>query len=238
MANSGKTELIKGILLIISFFGVLILMFSPVFNGLNAFEVSDKLFNSIAKGSSYYIQDILKESEEYKGKIFEAKIKLKDDKMIPDAEKVFTLSGGQFSNDNGNLKISGDIAQIVQAAIKDSDSMFYNKGKEICDSYGYPEKSEKQIMVTWWTCFKEIMKDLKKQEKFKDAEFIDNVMKKTIEVAYNFYEITPEKAIDKAGVLSIALIFYIFYTLWWGYAILFVFEGLGLRMKAGRKKEM
>jgi hypothetical protein len=28
------------------------------------------------------------------------------------------------------------------------------------------------------------------------------------------------------------------YTMWWGFAIFFLFEGFGLEMKAGKKKEM
>lgn len=232
-----KKELTKGILLVITFLGVLFLMFSPIFNGKNAFEYSDNLFNSISKGSSYYIQDILKENEEYKSLTFDAKIKLKDEKMFPDAEKLFTAAGAHFVKDEDKIKVSGNLGEIFQSAIKDADLMFYNKGKEICDKYGY-KKSEKQLLIAWWTCFKEIMKDLKKQEKFKEADFIDNVMKKTLEVSYNFYGIEPKKAINNVGILSFALLFYIFYTLWWGYAILYVFEGLGLKMKAGKKKEV
>jgi hypothetical protein len=30
----------------------------------------------------------------------------------------------------------------------------------------------------------------------------------------------------------------VIYTLWWGVAILYLFEGIGLQMKAGKKKEV
>jgi hypothetical protein len=41
----------------------------------------------------------------------------------------------------------------------------------------------------------------------------------------------------RAGILSFSLIFYVIYTLWWGIAVLFMFEGIGLEMKKGHKKE-
>jgi hypothetical protein len=81
-------------------------------------------------------------------------------------------------------------------------------------------------------------KDLKKQAKFKEAAFLGDVVKKGVEVGYNFYKIEPESASSKIGILSFSLIFYVVYTLWWGIAILFLFEGVGLQMKAGAKKEV
>jgi hypothetical protein len=37
--------------------------------------------------------------------------------------------------------------------------------------------------------------------------------------------------------MSLMLIFYVVYSLWWGYAILFLFEGLGLSMKRAKVKK-
>jgi hypothetical protein len=59
-----------------------------------------------------------------------------------------------------------------------------------------------------------------------------------VEVGYNYYGIAPESAKSKAGILAFALVFYVIYTLWFGYAILMLFEGFGLEMKKGAKKEM
>jgi hypothetical protein len=61
---------------------------------------------------------------------------------------------------------------------------------------------------------------------------------KGVEVAYNFFGIQPEKSSTKAGMLTFALLFYLLYTVWWGYAILFIFDGLGLKMTAVKKKEV
>jgi hypothetical protein len=57
-------------------------------------------------------------------------------------------------------------------------------------------------------------------------------------VGYNFYRIETRKVSTVAGMLVFSLVFYVAYTLWWGYAVLFLFEGAGLQMKAGAKKEV
>ncbi|KJU85505.1 hypothetical protein MBAV_002301, partial [Candidatus Magnetobacterium bavaricum] len=62
------------------------------------------------------------------------------------------------------------------------------------------------------------------------------VVKKAVEPAYNFYGIQPQKVSDKILLMAGLLVFYVFYTIMWGYAIFFVFEGLGLSMKKAKHK--
>jgi hypothetical protein len=42
---------------------------------------------------------------------------------------------------------------------------------------------------------------------------------------------------DRWGLMSLMLVFYVLYTLWWGYAILYLFAGLGLSMKKAKVKK-
>jgi hypothetical protein len=81
-------------------------------------------------------------------------------------------------------------------------------------------------------------KDLKRQKKFKEADWLSNASKRGLEVGYNFYRIEVRKVSAAAGMLVFSLVFYVAYTLWWGYAVLFLCEGAGLQMKAGAKKEV
>ncbi len=62
MLVKNSKAFIKGLLLMVTFLIVLVLMFMPLFGGGdqprgNALEAADKLFNSIAKGSTNYIAD-------------------------------------------------------------------------------------------------------------------------------------------------------------------------------------
>lgn len=80
-------------------------------------------------------------------------------------------------------------------------------------------------------------KTLEAQGRFEESIFIKNqILMRGLEPAYNFFgfEATP---IDLTGALL--LLFYVIYTLWWGFAIYFVFEGLGIKVtKAKNKKEV
>lgn len=69
-----KKEFTKGLTMAILFFVVLAVMFSPIFNGDTAFHASDKLFNSISKGSTDYFPKLQK-GNTYKGENVELTLK-------------------------------------------------------------------------------------------------------------------------------------------------------------------
>ena len=74
-----------GALFAITFMGVLIAIFSPVFQeGKNGLEFADDSFNKLAKGSSYFIPKVAKTVEPFVDKTFTASIAMEkaDDAQI------------------------------------------------------------------------------------------------------------------------------------------------------------
>lgn len=230
-----KRIFIKGLVLYVSFLVILFLMFSPLFNGENALKAADRLFNSISKGSTYYFPDLTKQNQAFLGKTFEVSIKLRNEDMAQKTQKVLASGGAQIIPSGSQLRITGDLGQVLAAALKDSDLMFHNKEAELSSRYGF---GGKEALYVWWGALREIDRDLTRQNKFKEAAFVSNVVRRGVEVGYNFFGIVPESASSKMGILTFALVFYVIYTLWWGIAILYLFEGVGLQMKAGAKKEV
>jgi hypothetical protein len=224
-----------GLLLAISFFVVLVAMFLPLFeNGINFLEKSDQIFNSISKGSTHYIASLEKKNQEYSGKTFKVDIKSKTAETAQHIAKIFTVAGATVTGQGSQLQISGDLGLVLKSVLKDCDAMFYNKDSELVAKYGF---SGPDSMYAWWNGLKEMDKELKRQARFKEAAFVDTILKKGVEVSYNYFTIVPESAYSKAGILGFLLVFYVIYTLWWGYAIFFLFEGVGLQMTASVKKE-
>ena len=234
MAAHGKKMLAVGTIMAIVFIVILAVMFIPIFGGKNAFEAADNFFNSIAKGSTYFIPGLMKDSESYNGKTIDVSAKLPD-KAIAAAAVTLLKASGALVSEGESLRVSGDLGRISRAALEDADDMFFNRGKQVADKYGVPEK---EVLFTWWAAFKEMEKDLKRQKKFKEAAWLSNASKRGLEVGYNFYRIEVRKVSAVVGMLVFSLVFYVAYTLWWGYAVLFLFEGAGLQMKAGVKKEV
>ena len=106
--------------------------------------------------------------------------------------------------------------------------MYLNDGGKISEKYGYGEKA---VIYNWWKSLKALESELKKQKKFKEAKIVDRTIKKAVEPAYNYYRIEPQKISDRAGTVVFSLIFYVIYTLWFGFSILLLFEGGGLKLE-------
>ena len=87
-----KKTMSMGALLGLSFIGVLMLIFSPVFgNGKNGLEYSDALFNKLAKGSSYFIPELTESLKEVQGKdIGGTTIKMESADAASKAAKILT----------------------------------------------------------------------------------------------------------------------------------------------------
>ncbi|MEM4268483.1 MAG: hypothetical protein QXK37_06675 [Candidatus Woesearchaeota archaeon] len=227
-----KRAMSIGIFLSLSFFGVLILIFSPVFGGgKNGLEFSDEMFNKLSKGSSYFIPKVMQDNKKFIGKQISTTIKLEKADMIEKAAKVLTISGANVETNGTELKILADLGSLMEKALKDSDDMYKNDGKSVSERYGFDEK---EVMVSWWNIMKPLDKQLKKEGKIEESKIVSDVMKKAVETAHNFYGIEAKKVTEKAGLMTGLLIFYVLYTMWWGFAIYYLFEGIGLSMSKAK----
>jgi hypothetical protein len=224
-----------GVLLAISFAAVLVLIFSPVFGGgKNGLEYSDDLFNKLSKGSSYFIPDIAKKVDKFKGKTFDVTVKLDNPADVEKAVKIFIGAGAQVGATDNALKISGDLGKTLSNLITDSDAMYKNHDSEVTARYGIDGK---EVMVLWHGVFTKSIKELQKAKSIDEANIISDVLKKAVEPAYNFYGIEAQSVMDKAALMTSLLVFYVAYTMWWGYAIFYMFEGIGLSMKKAKVKK-
>lgn len=224
-----------GMFFAVTFFGVLFLIFSPIFgDGKNGLVYSDDSFNKLAKGSSYFIPRVEKSVEKFAGKQLSVSIKLDKAEDVESTAKLFTTAGANVETSDTQLKIQGDIGVILGSVLKDSNSMYNNDGKAVLDRYGYDEKT---VMKNWWAALSKIGKELKKDKLVAEAKVFDEVTKKAVEPGYNFYHIDAQKVSEHAGIMSGLLVFYVAYTMWLGYAIFYMLEGVGLSMKKAKVKK-
>jgi len=255
MTSAQKRHMAYGIALGISFIVVLVLIFSPIFpkttegEPQNGLQWADEMFNSLAKGSSYFIPKVAKSNEEFMGKMFTVSIKLgkpedkpgDGEKRAERASKLFTVNEGAKVEVNGaELKIEGDLGKVLAAALRDSETMYRNEGEKIKALYGTVMKTddEKQMFRQWWNVLDKINKQFMIEKKAAESKIVSNVMKKAVEAAYNFYKVDAVKVKEKAGLMVFLLVFYVVYTMWWGFAIFFTFEGIGLSMTKAKVKKV
>lgn len=221
--NKGKFSL--GALLMVGFVVVLILIFMPIFNGINGLEYLDNLYNSIAKGSAYYIPKTKEDITKYNDNTLDVTIELHTPQQSQEVEKLFS-SITTTQRAEKQLTIKGKFGAILNSCIDDADKMYHNQGDKISAKYGYDEQ---RVLFNWYDAFHIMEKTLKKKKKFKEAQVLNTILEKCVEPAYNFYRIKPQKISEKIGVVFFSLVFYVIYTLWFGYAIMLIFEGMGLK---------
>jgi hypothetical protein len=230
-------KLLLGIFLLISFGVVLILIFSPIFgDGKNGLEFADNFFNSLSKGSSNYMDDMRKLSQNFAGTSFNAEINLGNPQKAQRTETLFSQAGAQVEAAGPVLKISGDLGKVLLKSVDDADALFNNQREKLEAQYNF---SGREVVKTWWESLDKVAAALTKQKHFKQAKAISEIQKRALEPGYNFYGITPKSVRAYAGLLTFMLVFYVIYTLWFGYGIFELFEGIGLGMgKPHSKKEV
>lgn len=222
-----KKQFYTGMGLMAGFVVVLILFFLPLYDGKNGLDYLDSLYNSISKGSAYYIPKAKEEAVKFKGNRINATLTMGSPKQAEQSALLFKASGSDAAVTGSVLRVAGDLGVILESALADSDAMYKNEGKKVADKYGYEERL---ALFNWWKAMQEMDKDLGKQKKFKEGKVVTLVQKKAVEASYNYYRVEAQNIGDRWGMVVFSLLFYVLYTLWYGFAILFMFEGWGLRL--------
>jgi len=240
MIVKDKKHMSMGVIMTLIFAGILLFMFSKFFPGrmdqkVNAFKASDNLFNSIAKGSTNYFPELREANSKYMGHEVDLNLKLPSEALADRSEVLLQTAGATAEQEGSNILLQGGLGQIMSLVLRDSEALFNNQGQQLQNRY---DMQGREVVYTWWQTLSALEKGLTKAKDFEAAKFVNRISKRGVEVGYNFYGIPSKSAGDKAGILSFSLIFYVVYTLWWGFAIFFVFEGLGLEMSSGVKKEV
>jgi hypothetical protein len=113
-------------------------------------------------------------------------------------------------------------------ALADADAMYKNQADALSVKYGYDAK---HVLLNWWVALHYLEKGLKDQKKFPEAKVVSTANKKAIECCYNYYGTEAQSIGDKVGIVIFSLVFYVVYTLWYGFAIMFMFEGWGMQLE-------
>jgi hypothetical protein len=216
-----------GITLLAGFAVILGVLFSPVFGGHNGLNFLDSLYNAISKGSAYYLPDVTEKAGAVSDTDITVSLQLAEGVMAQ-AEILFEKSGADAVPFDGRLTVSGNLGKIFGSCLTDAENMYNNDGSAVRAKYGMEEK---QALYTWHTAFKAMEKDLNRQKKFKEAKVVGIVVDKAVDLSYNYYGIEAGKISDSPGVVVLSLVFYVVYTLWFGFAILFLFEGVGMQLE-------
>jgi hypothetical protein len=227
MKQQQQAKLVIGIVLMVSFLAVLVAIFLPLFGGDNALNALDNLYNSISKGSAYYVPKVLQQIESHPATAVSLSLDYKQAEVGARAAALLEKAGATVAGGGTEIQVQGDLPSILKACAADADSAYHGRGAEIEARYGL---AAEPALHAWWSTLSAIERDLTKQKLFADARLVHSVQTKAVECAYNYYGIEASKISDRWGIVLLSLAFYVLYTVWYGYAILYLFEGLGMRL--------
>lgn len=225
---ANKKEFGLGVGLMVGFWTLFVIFMSPIFSGQNLLDYMDNLYNSISKSSSYYIPKAAEKATASQGTAVTATIKASDAAQAQRMTTLLQSAQATVTPDGNNLKVTGDMGTILNTMVADSDLMFKNNGTAVSAKYGGMEP--KLALYEWYNISKSMQKGFEKEENIKGYNTVYSIMSKAIEPAYNYYGVQSKNIKENLGTVVISLVGYVVYTLWFGFAILFMFEGFGLRL--------
>jgi hypothetical protein len=225
---ANKKKFFSGLLMLALFFAVLVAMFSPIVEGRNALEYADGLYNSISKGSAYYIPALREEIAPLKGSVVDVSLAPGPAERQEQTAELYRRANSEVSVSGDGLEVVGDLGLILGACLDDADALYANDSAAIEARYG---RDGRETLYDWWEALNALDRALKDQVQFAAAAVVTRVMNKAVEPAYNYIGVEPQKITDRLGIVIFSLFFYVFYTLWYGFAIMFLFEGWGLSLE-------
>lgn len=238
----------RGLLLLASFLVVLVIFFMPVFPGsdgqkVNGLEFSDHLFNTLSKGSANFFDPSLQRrdsvnhaAQRVQGKTIDLLLPIEKIGEPDLAERLLRSAGLEVESAEKGFQIKGGLYPVLEAVLKDSLSTFNNDLAAVSSAHGGADG--RLVMRTWWQSMTAMIKPLQRAGQIDEASVVSTIISKGIEPSYNFYGITPLRVVDNIPLVAGLLIFYVIYTMWYGFAIFELFEGVGLAMKKSVRKEV
>lgn len=230
MLIRNRPSFITGLILSLSFACVLALIFTPLFgNGWNGLQYADDMFNRLSKGSSYFIPKVAKNVEGMVGKSFKLELSPKSAAEAECAAALFATAGLTVERTGDKIQLGGDLGPMLTAALQDAEDGYRNNEEALKQRYDLPART---VLATWWQMLNRLDKSLKQEKRALEAKAVVEVMKKGIEPAHNYLGIKAERVANMMTEMIGLLVFYVLYTVWWGYAILKLLEGFGLILKS------
>jgi hypothetical protein len=231
---SNKKNFAIGIFLMLVFAVVMVLIASPIFGGgRNGLEYADDMFNSLSKGSANYIPGEMEKVAKFDGKSIDAKISASSEEEAVTWGRLYAGAGAETAVAGKNVSIKGDMGAVFRAILKDCDAMYNNQGNMLKDKYGMEPK---EATYAWYLSLKKLSSAMDTEKMFTASSAIQELMKKAVEPAYNYYGIEVKNISDYKLVVFLLMAFYVTYTLIYGFGYYFLFDGAGISMTKSTSK--
>ncbi len=107
-----------------------------------------------------------------------------------------------------------------------------NDSKSLETKYGYDGR---EATYNWYSSLKKIDSSLKAKSQFQEGAALIKVLQKAVEPAYNYYGVEIKQVRENKFSLTFLLSFYLVYTMWYGFGLFYLFDGLGIVVSKPKK---
>jgi len=223
-----------GVVLLVSFAAVFYYILTPSFgNGKNGLMYADDAFNSLSKGSAYFIPQEAKKVQAYGERNVDLSLRARDREEATTWARLYGVAGANTEITDQVVRVRGSLGRIVETALADCDAAYHNQAKSIQERYGLEPRA---ALHAWYQSFRRMDEALTRQGHFDEASTLKTVMFKALEPAYNYYGTEIKHVRNDVPTVASLLTFYLLYTVWYGAAIYFLCEGIGLSTSRPRRK--
>jgi hypothetical protein len=223
-----------GVAGLLTFSAVLSISVMPFRGHSNAMAWADDFFNQLAKSSANYIEDGRKKAEKFKGQ--EVNYGMMPREFADKAKMAKLVEIHGFSMESladMRIRIKGDLGTLALEAINEASLSYENKTSEIEKEYGFKST---EVIYCWWLIFDGLTRRYTQDNMGAEANFTKLITTKILEPAYNFRDTEAKNIKDSVLPVTLLLLAYVAFTLWYGFSILLIFEGLGITSHGGGKK--
>ena len=99
--------------MLLLFIIMMAVIFSPIFNGKNGLQYLDELYNSLSKGSAYFIPELREDASDYIGTSIDVSIEMKTIEQAEQTAVLYQEAGAEVITSEAELEVNGDLGQIL-----------------------------------------------------------------------------------------------------------------------------
>jgi hypothetical protein len=195
---------------------------------------ADNFFNQLAKHSAFYIVEGKQKAAAFTGQEVNYGMVPREFADRDKLARLFAVRGFAIESlPDKRIRVKGDLAALAQAALREADLFYRNDTASIEAAYGFRAA---EAIYCWWLVFDGLTRRYTQDGMGAEADFARFMTTRVLEPAYNFRGIEARPIDTSIMPVFLLLAAYIVFTVWYGFSVLLMFEGLAITAQGGGKK--
>lgn len=222
-----------GLALGMGFVAMLPVLFAPLFGAESLLQRADRFFSGLSKGSAHFGDSLASAARRFDGTPFAADLAFKETDSSA-ARTILEQAGCEVSAAGGRLAVRGDLGRLAAAVVRDSDDAYTRGAPALAARYG---PDGRRILYLWWQALDQMERKAKADGRAAEGRLLEDLRTRGVETSYNFLGLEARKVRDHLPLVVGLLAGYVLYTVWCGFAIYLMFQGLGLKATAPKRPD-